>query len=154
MKIIKINNKNIKLQIWDTAGQESFRSIIRCYYRNSMGAILVYDISNINSFNNIKFWLEEINNYTNSNISIILVGNKSDLNDNERKITYEEGLDLANKYNLIFYESSAKSIYNIDNIFFSLANDIIIKNISNIPIYNQNNNLNLINEYNNKCCHS
>jgi len=79
MKIIKIKDNNIKLQIWDTAGQESFRSIIRCYYRNSAGVILVYDVSNIKSFDNIKFWFNEIKNFTSININIILVGNKSDL---------------------------------------------------------------------------
>ena len=81
MKIININNKNIKLQIWDTAGQECFRSIIRSYYRNSAGAILVYDISNRTSFNNIIYWLEEIKKYASNNLSIILVGNKCDLDE-------------------------------------------------------------------------
>lgn len=165
MKIIKLDDKRIKLQIWDTAGQEAFRSIIRCYYRNSAGVILVYDITNKQSFNNVKFWLNEIKNYTSDNTSIILVGNKCDLdtsftdNISLREVSENEGKELANEYNLLFIESSAKNSYNIDNIFTILSNNIINK-ITNVDINTINNNGIRVGNYNHnnlndykKCCH-
>lgn len=165
MKIIKLDDKRIKLQIWDTAGQEAFRSIIRCYYRNSAGVILVYDITNRQSFNNVKFWLNEIKNYTSDNTSIILVGNKCDLdtsftdNISLREVSENEGKELANEYNLLFIESSAKNSYNIDNIFTILSNNIINK-ITNVDINTFNNNGIRVGNYNHnnlndykKCCH-
>lgn len=165
MKIIKLDDKLIKLQIWDTAGQEAFRSIIRCYYRNSAGVILVYDITNRQSFNNVKFWLNEIKTYTSENTSIILVGNKCDLdtsftdNISLREVAENEGKELANEYNLLFVESSAKNSHNIDNIFTILSNNIINK-ITNIDINTINNNGIKVGNYNHnnlndhkKCCH-
>lgn len=78
-KIISVNDKQIKLQIWDTAGQETFKSITRSYYRGSIGVILVYDITNRDSFNNIMKWLDETKNYANDKVTMLLVGNKTDL---------------------------------------------------------------------------
>ena len=80
-KVVKIQDYNIKLSIWDTAGQESFRSITRSYYRGSICAVIVYDVTNKESFNNIKQWLEETKKQGHSQINIILVGNKIDLED-------------------------------------------------------------------------
>ena len=154
-KIINIDNINIKLQIWDTAGQESFKSITRAYYRNTAGAILVYDITNIESFNNIKKWLDDINN-NNTIYSIILVGNKIDLPN--RVISYNEGYTLAQQYNLLFIETSAKTCINIENIFYNLSKDILQKIENNNNIINPNNGikLSLPNNTNNNsiCCYT
>ena len=101
-KIININNLLIKLQIWDTAGQENFKSIIRSFYRGSIGVLLVYDITNRNSYNNIITWLDEIrSNNINVNCSIILIGNKLD-KENNRVISTNEGEQFANENNLLF----------------------------------------------------
>ena len=78
-KIITVKDKHIKLQIWDTAGQETFKSITRSYYRGSIGVILVYDITNRDSFNNISKWLDETKSYANDKITVMLVANKTDL---------------------------------------------------------------------------
>jgi Ras-related protein Rab-2A len=78
-KIINVKDKHIKLQIWDTAGQEAFKSITRSYYRGSIGVILVYDITNRDSFNNISKWLDETKSYANDKITVMLVANKTDL---------------------------------------------------------------------------
>lgn len=78
-KIITVNDKQLKLQIWDTAGQETFKSITRSYYRGSIGVILVYDITNRESFNNISRWLDETKSYANDKVVVMLVGNKTDL---------------------------------------------------------------------------
>ncbi|EGR34204.1 Ras-related protein Rab-2 [Ichthyophthirius multifiliis] len=115
-KIINIKNKNIKLQVWDTAGQESFKSITRSYYRGSICAFLVYDITNRQSFQNVANWLDEINNYSNEKITIILIGNKSDLGNN-RQVQFQEGQQFADSFNIQFIETSAKQGENIELVF-------------------------------------
>jgi len=89
-RMITIDGKQIKLQIWDTAGQESFRSITRSYYRGAHGALLVYDITRRETFNHLKGWLAEVREHSNKEMIIMLIGNKSDL-EAKRAITYEEG---------------------------------------------------------------
>tara|TARA_B110000037_G_scaffold168734_1_gene191126 strand:+ start:467 stop:1084 length:618 start_codon:yes stop_codon:yes gene_type:complete len=130
VKYVTLNDSNnIKLQIWDTAGQESFRSITRSFYRASAGVILMYSIDNKNSFDNIKSWLNDINNELNRNIPIILVGNKKDLN-HRREITTEEGLNFAKENNLLFKEISVK--YELDSTsVFNILSENIYQKIQN-----------------------
>ena len=110
---IKTNiiGKKIKLQVWDTAGQERFQSIIQTYYKNSHGVILVYDISNRDSFINIAKWLKDARMICNDNVYIILVGNKSDIKF-QRKVSTEEGRNFAEENNLDFIEISCKNNFN------------------------------------------
>ena len=119
LKIINLKEKTIKLQIWDTAGQERFRNIISTYFKNCNGIILVYDVTNKESFKNISQWIRLIEDSTQKNNCKVLVGNKCDLNDN-RLITEEEGKKLAEDYDMIFFEASAKTAKNINEIFNSL----------------------------------
>ncbi|CAD8059655.1 unnamed protein product [Paramecium sonneborni] len=123
-KIIKVNSMNIKLQIWDTAGQENFRSIIRSYYRSAIGALLVYDITKRDSFHNLQRWMEEIKNNGNANMVITLCGNKVDL-ESERAVTYEEGWQFAQQHQLIFLETSAKQGINIQSAFYQSTQRIL-----------------------------
>ena len=118
---IKINNKCIKLQIWDTCGQEVYRSLISSFYRNSSLAIMVYSIDNENSFTNLENWLNEIKTQSNPDVKIFLIGNKTDLED-KRVIQYEQG-ELFSKDNKLdfFIESSAKTGLNAKNIFIEAA---------------------------------
>lgn len=123
MKTIKLeNDKNVKLQCWDTSGQEKFRSITNSYYRGTNGIILVYDVTSKDSFDNLKTWLEEIKDKT-DNISILLVGNKVDLN-TKREVLYEEGKEFADLLNINFFETSAKENINTEKIFLKLAENI------------------------------
>ena len=122
-KNANINNKLYRIQIWDTAGQEQFRSITRAYYKNSVCALAVYDISNKDSFNNVSSWIDDCKNQSPKTIYMILVGNKVDLED-KREVSTEEGQELADKYGIEFYESSAKTGKNVEEIFLNSANEI------------------------------
>ena len=160
VKYIELKDKSIiKLQIWDTAGQEYFKSITRAYYRGSIGALLVYDISNRNTFNNIVNWIHEIQTYSHKNTHMILIGNKSDLQ--SREVSYEDGEKLALEFNMLFIETSALSSHNVDNSFIQLSENIYdnIKN-NNIIISHENDGIKLgiynpsykNNHNENKCC--
>ena len=122
-KNVEIRNKVYRIQIWDTAGQENFRSITRAYYKNSVCALVVYDISSRDSFNNVSTWIDDCKNQSPKTIFMVLVGNKSDLSD-RRQVNTEEGQELADKYGILFYETSAKDGTNVDNIFYDSANKI------------------------------
>ena len=125
-KNINISSKVFRIQIWDTAGQENFRSITRAYYKNSVCALVVYDISSRDSFNNVTSWIEDCKNQSPKTIFMVLVGNKCDLED-KRQVSYEEGKELADKNELLFFESSAKDGINVDEIFENSAKEIAKK---------------------------
>uniref|UniRef100_A0A803TDH2 RAB2B, member RAS onco family n=1 Tax=Anolis carolinensis TaxID=28377 RepID=A0A803TDH2_ANOCA len=114
-RMITINDKKIKLQIWDTAGQESFRSIARSYYRGAAGALLVYDITKRDTFNHLHTWLEDARKNSSSHIVIVLVGNKSDLED-QRVVQREEGEAFAREHGMVFLETSARTATNVEEV--------------------------------------
>jgi len=122
-KIIEIEDKKVRLQVWDTAGQERFRNVTKSYFQSSQGLLVVYDITDKESFEKINFWMENIKNNAPENVKLILVGNKCDLA-NERKVTIEDGENKARYYNIKFFESSAKDGTNVNELFFYLANEI------------------------------
>merc|ERR1712127_416980 len=121
-RTVKINNKNIKLQIWDTAGQESFKSITRSYYRGAAGALLVYDITRRDTFTHLTRWLEEVRQNGNPDMTIMLIGNKSD-QDTRRQVSTEEGERFAKENGLIFLETSTIIYQNIENMVYDLSSD-------------------------------
>ena len=123
VKFIKVKWVNTKIQIWDTAGQERYRSITSSYYKGSHGCFIVYDITNETSFENVERWYEYVQREAGKNISIILVGNKCDL-ENERKISKEKGQEKAKNLKCAFFETSALSGVNISQIFEELTNNI------------------------------
>ena len=118
---IKIKDQIVKLQIWDTCGQEVYRSLISSFYRNSALAIIVYSIDNKESFDNLDSWLDEIKSQTHPNLKIFLIGNKADLED-QRVIKTKEGEELAKEHNLdLFLETSAKTGFNAKEVFVKAA---------------------------------
>lgn len=122
-KKITIDGKNLKAQIWDTAGQERYRSITNAYYKGAKGALVVYDITSRSSFDNVDRWISEIKSSADIAIYLVLVGNKSDLNEN-REISIEEGKQKSANNGIAFMETSAKTSENIEEVFNLLTNEI------------------------------
>ena len=121
---MEIKGKKVKLQIWDTAGQERFKNITASYYRGGNGILLIYDITDRESFQSLNCWLIEIEKNANKNVKIILIGNNCDLED-KREVSYQEGKDFAQNNNMLFFEVSAKNNTNINEAFESLVEEII-----------------------------
>lgn len=128
VKTVHQQDKRIKLQIWDTAGQERYRTITTAYYRGAMGFILMYDITNDDSFNAVQDWCTQIKTYSWDNAQVILVGNKSDL-EHERVVSTERGRRLADQLGLEFFETSAKDNVNVTIVFERLV-DLICDRMS------------------------
>ena len=123
-KNIEINGKNIRIQIWDTAGEETYRSITRTYYKSSTCAFIIYDVTDKKSFSNVTSWLDECKEMCYNNILICLVGNKTDLED-KRVISMVEGQKLADDNGLLFFETSAKNGKNIEEMFHKSTEEIV-----------------------------
>ena len=124
IKNIILNNKNIRLQIWDTAGEERYRNIAKNYFQSSDGFIVVYDISNSESFDKLDNWIEQIKNNAQETSKMILFGNKSDMEDS-RQVSKEEGEEYARKNNLSFFEVSAKEGTNVQEGFEFFVKEIL-----------------------------
>ncbi|XP_040036981.1 ras-related protein Rab-6A isoform X2 [Gasterosteus aculeatus] len=119
-KTMYLEDRTIRLQLWDTAGQERFRSLIPSYIRDSAAAVVVYDITNVNSFQQTTKWIDDVRTERGSDVIIMLVGNKTDLAD-KRQITTEEGEQRAKDMNVLFIETSAKTGYNVKQLFRRVA---------------------------------
>lgn len=126
IRTIELDGKKIKLQIWDTAGQERFRTITTAYYRGAMGIMLVYDITNDKSFENIRNWIRNIEEHASRDVEKMILGNKCDMND-KRMVSKEKGEQLAIEHGIKFMETSAKASINVEEAFFTLARDIKAK---------------------------
>ncbi|KAG5175459.1 ras related protein PiYpt1 [Tribonema minus] len=123
IRTVELDGKTVKLQIWDTAGQERFRTITASYYRGAHGIIVVYDVTDRESFNNVKQWLTEIERYACENVNKLLVGNKSDL-EAKRAVTTEEGKEFADSIGIEFLETSAKNADNVEKAFLMMSQQI------------------------------
>jgi len=123
IRTIELDGKTIKLQIWDTAGQERFRTITSSYYRGAHGIIVVYDVTDLVTFNNVKQWLQEIDRYASESVNKLLVGNKSDMV-SKKVIETSAAEDFARNKNIPFLETSAKNATNVEQAFLKMARDI------------------------------
>lgn len=123
IKTIELDGKTVKLQIWDTAGQERFRTITSSYYRGSHGIIIVYDVTDQDSFDSVKMWLQEIDRYATSTVLKLLVGNKCDLND-KRVVDYDTAKEFAEANQMPFLETSALDSTNVEEAFLTMARQI------------------------------
>ena len=120
-KNYNINNKIIKIEIWDTAGQERYKSITSAYYKGAKGAMIVYDVTNQTSFNNIDKWYFEIKEKASKNINLILIGNKTDLN---KVICSEDAINKAKSLNIPVMETSANNSSNVKEAFYDLIKEM------------------------------
>ncbi|KAJ8755944.1 hypothetical protein K2173_024489 [Erythroxylum novogranatense] len=123
IRTVEQDGKTIKLQIWDTAGQERFRTITSSYYRGAHGIIIVYDVTDEESFSNVKTWLAEIDKFATDNVNKLLVGNKCDLT-SKRVVSYETAKAFADDIGIPFLETSAKSATNVEEAFMTMASEI------------------------------
>lgn len=123
-RTVKVDKNTVKLQIWDTAGQERFRTITSAYYRGADGIIMVYDVTNQESFNHVADWLTEVNRYASEGTCKLLVGNKSDRTDS-RVVSTEDAQAYAENLNIPFLETSAKNADNVEQAFLTMAQELI-----------------------------
>jgi len=123
-KFLNINDKTIKVELWDTAGQERFRNIAKNYFQSSDGFLIVYDITSKTSFEKLSFWNEQVNLNAPEKTKYIIIGNKKDLEE-KREVKTEEGENFAKNNKVKFYETSAKDGINVNEVFESLAKEII-----------------------------
>lgn len=119
-KTMYLEDRTVRLQLWDTAGQERFRSLIPSYIRDSTVAVVVYDITNANSFHQTSKWIDDVRTERGNDVIIMLVGNKTDLQD-KRQVSTEDGEKKAKELNVMFIETSAKSGYNVKQLFRKVA---------------------------------
>ncbi|KAI8616838.1 ras family-domain-containing protein [Chytriomyces sp. MP71] len=119
-QIVSVKDRRVKLQIWDTAGQESFRSISRAYYRGAIGCLLVYDMTRKETYQHLVTWLDDVKSHGNDDIKTILIANKSDMAEH-RQVSREEGEAFAAKHGLLYTEASAKTGENTANAFLAVA---------------------------------
>ncbi|CAK9226310.1 unnamed protein product [Sphagnum troendelagicum] len=117
---LAVNDVTVKFEIWDTAGQERYHSLAPMYYRGAAAAVIVYDITNVDSFNRAKKWVQELQRQGNPNLVMALAANKADL-DSKRKIESEEGKSYADENGLFFMETSAKTAQNVNELFYEIA---------------------------------
>jgi len=125
-KYLTVDNRNLKVQVWDTAGQERFRVIAKAYYRGSMGLLMVFDVTDRKSFDNVTGWIKSVQEtvvYLDKKLQILLVGNKVDLKE-KRVVTEQEAKDLAAKFGAQYIETSAKSETGVDQVF-----DVVLKEV-------------------------
>ena len=119
----EVDQKAVKLQIWDTAGHERFKTITSSYYKGAHGVIVTYDVTQRDSFSAVQNWMAEVEKHSGDNISRILVGNKSDL-ESSRAVSIEEGQEMADHYNVRFLETSAKASNNVEQAFTLMTREI------------------------------
>ena len=124
IKTFEIDSKKIKMQIWDTAGQERFKNIIASYYRGAHGILLLYDVTDKDSFKNLSNWLIEIEKNASKNVLRLLIGNKCDLEE-KRVISFNQGKEFADTYGLKFIETSAKKNLNVNEAFETLGRELM-----------------------------
>ncbi len=141
IRTVELDGKTVKLQIWDTAGQERFRTITSSYYRGAHGIIIVYDVTDHESFNNVKQWLQEIDRYATGGVMKLLVGNKSDLTD-KKVVDSAQAKEFADALDIPFLETSALNSKNVEQAFLTMARQIKAQMAtSNVANNNSKNNI-------------
>eukprot|EP01064_Diplonema_japonicum_P000232 TRINITY_DN1016_c0_g1_i1.p1 TRINITY_DN1016_c0_g1~~TRINITY_DN1016_c0_g1_i1.p1 ORF type:complete len:205 (+),score=37.07 TRINITY_DN1016_c0_g1_i1:67-681(+) len=127
-KIIKVMGKDVKLQIWDTAGQEKYRSVTRSYYRAAAAGLIVFDLTDRKTFQSVEQWLADARRFAGEDIVVMLVGNKSDLSyGDQRKVTTQEATQLANDKGMLYFETSAVTGEYVEEAFLKIAKSVMLR---------------------------
>ena len=134
IKRFQVADKVAKLQIWDTAGQERFQTIISTYFKGAQGILIVYDVTNKQTFKNIEYWLGEVDKHAKKDLAMMLIGNKCDMEES-REVAAVEGKEMAEKLGMKFLETSAKDKTNVENAFMQLTKELIAKMANNPNSY-------------------
>ncbi|KAM3128109.1 hypothetical protein pb186bvf_019810 [Paramecium bursaria] len=132
IKVMNVDNASVKLQIWDTAGQDRFRTITSSYYRGAQGIIVMFDVTDRDSFDQVRAWMSEIDKFATDQVIKILVGNKVDMG-NMRRVTQDEAQALASSYNVNYIEASAKGNIKVEETFIAITRQIIQKSGKSKP---------------------
>ncbi|KAM6961792.1 ras-related protein Rab-19-like [Tautogolabrus adspersus] len=128
VRTLDIEGKKVKMQVWDTAGQERFRTITQSYYRSAHGAIIAYDITRSSTFNSVNHWIKEVETYGATNVVLVLIGNKCDMEE-ERQVPFQEACSLANDRGILAaLETSAKESQNVEEAFMMMAKELLARN--------------------------
>ncbi|XP_073336906.1 ras-related protein Rab-19-like [Pagrus major] len=132
VRTLDIEGKKVKMQVWDTAGQERFRTITQSYYRSAHGAIIAYDITRRSTFDSVTHWIKEVELYGATNVVLVLIGNKSDL-EQERHVQFEEACNLSKERGILAaLETSAKESQNVEEAFMMMARELLARNGLNV----------------------
>ncbi len=126
IKEIEIKGEKLKVEIWDTVGQEQYRTVNKIFIKNAQIALIVYDITNKDSFNHLNFWLQEINDNNSKKVICCVLSNKTDLYENQ-VVESEEGKNFAAEKKMKFFETSAKDYESIENVFFEICEDYLVQ---------------------------
>uniref|UniRef100_A0A3Q3E560 Ras-related protein Rab-19 n=1 Tax=Labrus bergylta TaxID=56723 RepID=A0A3Q3E560_9LABR len=128
VRTLDIEGKKVKMQVWDTAGQERFRTITQSYYRSAHGAIIAYDITRRSTFDSVNHWIKEVETYGATNVVLVLIGNKCDLEE-ERQVLFQEACGMANDRGILAaLETSAKESQNVEEAFMMMAKELLARN--------------------------
>lgn len=128
VRTLDIEGKKIKMQVWDTAGQERFRTITQSYYRSAHGAIIAYDITRPSTFDSVNHWIKEVENFGATNVVLVLIGNKCDLED-ERQVPFQKACSMAKERGILAaLETSAKESQNVEEAFMMMARELLARN--------------------------
>ncbi|XP_047430652.1 ras-related protein Rab-19-like [Mugil cephalus] len=128
VRTVDIEGKKVKIQVWDTAGQERFRTITQSYYRSAHGALITYDITRRSTFESVKHWIHEVEQYGAANVVLVLIGNKCDLEE-DRHVRFEEACNLAKERGILAaLETSAKESQNVEEAFIMMARELLTRN--------------------------
>lgn len=123
LKMVNVDGTIVKLQIWDTAGQERFRTITVSYFKGAQAMMLVYDVTDRKSFDSISVWISQVNEYADEGVQLVLVGNKCEVADEDREVSFQDGQDLAARVGCPFLEVSAKENINVEEAFQIIARE-------------------------------
>ena len=155
VKEVSVDGQLVKLQVWDTAGQEQFHTITKSYFRGAHGILLCFDVSKLETFEKTHMWMDSIHESASENVDVVLIGNKNDISPDKRAVSFEEGSKLAEEYNIPYFETSAKTGDGISESFDALIRIVMSRKVTEPPEKTKQVKIDHVEEPKKKssCCH-